>query len=244
MWDSLPEPALSGVEGNLLSARNAESPAQEFAVDPKPAKRRMMIGQQVDAMANPEHLKKLNEGPEAWNNWVEEHRKAIADLSDTDLSHRNLSGAHLVAANLKHVNLTYARLIGVDMSHADLEQATLNTAYLPGATFSSADLRGADLRASDLSFAHLDDANLNGADLRWADLNGTTSQRQTSLTLYLAKQFSPTMISAPSGDSKRLNTMAPLPSASTQSTAPKATFPNPSYVAAASQRTSSRSWGH
>jgi hypothetical protein len=134
----------------------------------------MMVGQQVDAMANPEHLKKLSEGPEAWNNWVEEHREATADLSDADFSHKNLSGANLRGANLKRVKLTYARLIGVSMPHADLELASLNTAYLPGANFVSADLRGADLRASDLSRAHFDDANLERANLGWTNLNQTT----------------------------------------------------------------------
>jgi hypothetical protein len=136
-----------------------------------------MIGHRVDTMANPEHLKKLGEGSEAWNNWVEEHPEAIVDLRNADFSHKTLSGAYLSAANLKHMNLAYARLVGVVMPRADLEFATLNAAYLPGSNLAGSDLRGADLRASDLSRVRLDDANLDSADLGWASLNQTILAR-------------------------------------------------------------------
>jgi len=37
-------------------------------------------------MANPEHVKILNQGVDAWNRWREEHREVKVDLSEADLS--------------------------------------------------------------------------------------------------------------------------------------------------------------
>jgi len=50
-------------------------------------------------MANPEHLAKLKEGVEAWNQWREEHRGIYADLINVDLSNVDLSGANLSRIN-------------------------------------------------------------------------------------------------------------------------------------------------
>ena len=37
-------------------------------------------------MANPEHLAKLKEGVEVWNQWREENRGEVVDLREADLS--------------------------------------------------------------------------------------------------------------------------------------------------------------
>ncbi|GAC1349310.1 MAG: toll/interleukin-1 receptor domain-containing protein [Ktedonobacteraceae bacterium] len=89
-------------------------------------------------MANQEHLNKLKERVQAWNQWRNEHQDIRPDLSGADLR-----GAYLNGADLR----------GADLSGADLSGADLN-----GATLSGADLRGADLNGATLS-----GADLNGA---------------------------------------------------------------------------------
>jgi hypothetical protein len=50
--------------------------------------------------ANPEHLAKLKEGVEVWNQWRREHPEAEVDFSNADLSDVDLGGANLDWANL------------------------------------------------------------------------------------------------------------------------------------------------
>jgi len=143
-----------------------------------------MVGQQADAVANPEHLAKLKEGVEAWNKWRSDHSETQIDLSGVVLLQADLSGAHLWSANLTHSNLggaqmdkaqllyadlTYARLMGAGLHRAQLQSAILNSADLRGCDLSAADLRRADLRASELT-----NANLRRADLREANLMSAT----------------------------------------------------------------------
>jgi hypothetical protein len=51
-------------------------------------------------MANPEHLAKLKEGVEAWNEWRAKNLDIVPDLSKADLQ-----GAYLMGANLWGVKL-------------------------------------------------------------------------------------------------------------------------------------------
>jgi uncharacterized protein YjbI with pentapeptide repeats len=48
---------------------------------------------QWKAMANPEHLAKLKEGVEAWNQWRVENPNVQPDLIEADLRGANLTGA-------------------------------------------------------------------------------------------------------------------------------------------------------
>jgi uncharacterized protein YjbI with pentapeptide repeats len=52
-------------------------------------------------MANKEHLARLKQGVEVWNQWRRENPKTRPDLSQA-----NLTGAHLVEADLSDTNLT------------------------------------------------------------------------------------------------------------------------------------------
>src|SRR5580693_8457306 len=118
----------------------------------------MMVGQQVDAMANTEHLAKWRAGADAWNTWRQDHPETKPDLSSLDLSRAglwkthpaetlweptlpssNLSRADFRGANLSAANFTYAMLMGTRLEAADLREAVLNSANLL-----SADLSGAD----------------------------------------------------------------------------------------------------
>lgn len=107
-------------------------------------------------MANPEHLKILKRGINAWNEWRAANRTGSllpggvqdpVDLAGADLSNAKLKGANLSDVNLSRANLGWATLIG-------------------------ADLRGANLNMAYLYWANLDDARLGGADLSWANLIG------------------------------------------------------------------------
>jgi len=103
-------------------------------------------------MANPQHLAKLHEGVEVWNQWRRENpdvrpQLRAADLSRVDLTGACLDGAHLgevnlFSAKLSGANLSGANLIGADLSDADLNGADLTGAWTARARFVNVDLRG------------------------------------------------------------------------------------------------------
>ena len=51
-------------------------------------------------MANPEHLAKLQEGIEEWNQWRRANPEVKPDLSNANLTYPVLSGTNLTYANL------------------------------------------------------------------------------------------------------------------------------------------------
>ena len=118
-------------------------------------------------MANEEHLAKLKEGVEVWNQWREDH---------LPLTKPDLSGAHLYRFDLRHANLRQADLAGANLRQADLAGANLSGADLGRANLSGADLdrtnlSGANLGHAILHIANLHEANLSKADLRGANLH-------------------------------------------------------------------------
>jgi uncharacterized protein YjbI with pentapeptide repeats len=139
-------------------------------------------------MANREHVAKLLEGVEAWNEW----RKANpdwdtidlyeADLVQTDLTGFNLTGAYLVGSDLRGARLCGARLIGASLCQAQLGGADFSRARLDRAIFTNAPLHrtnlcGADLTYADLGYTRLEDVNLRGARLRRAYLKESMMRR-------------------------------------------------------------------
>ena len=148
-------------------------------------------------MANPEHIKWLREGVQAWN----ERRKRdcfrpdlqdadirrelrklneeVVDLSGIDLrgallTNVNLANANLRCALLSHCDLSDATLNGADLTFADLSHAVaIGNANFKGATLKFAKLNSADLSGADLSTANLSYSNLAGARLESALLAGT-----------------------------------------------------------------------
>ena len=118
-----------------------------------------------------EHLAKLMEGVEAWNQWREENAEIKVDLrnvnlKEVDLRGANLSGADLHGADLSRARLSAAKLIQADLPEAILYRARLDEANLNGANLSKANLSRAYLHGADLS-----DADLSWASLIWADLS-------------------------------------------------------------------------
>jgi uncharacterized protein YjbI with pentapeptide repeats len=142
-------------------------------------------------MANPEHLKILKQGVEAWNAWHkqvwdiwrEQHPvdALIPDLTDfnrADLSGANLSGTNLCGVNLRGTNLKGANLSGANLSNADLWNAELEGANLSMAKLGDEDLcSGADLRWARLNRANLSGAFVIKANLERANLTGANLSR-------------------------------------------------------------------
>jgi uncharacterized protein YjbI with pentapeptide repeats len=129
-------------------------------------------------MANPEHLRILEQGVEAWNEWRSQNEGIRpdlreADLSDTNLSEANLSEANLAStdfsrANLTRANLTEAAVWGAFLTRAILTQASLARAQLIHTTFA-----GANLSETDLLGAYFLHTTLVGADFSGAGLSET-----------------------------------------------------------------------
>jgi Pentapeptide repeats (8 copies) len=97
-------------------------------------------------MANKEHLARLKQGVEAWNQWRRENPDARPDLSQA-----NLGGAHLVEADLSGTNLFWA-----DLAHANLHNADFSRSNLFGANLCGANLHKAILHDADLCDTGLD----------------------------------------------------------------------------------------
>ena len=88
-------------------------------------------------MANPDHLKTLKQGVDAWNAW----------RAKEPLVRPEISGADLIAADLRRANLSGADLLAVDLSRADLSGANLERTSLFDARLIEANLRSANLNS-------------------------------------------------------------------------------------------------
>lgn len=154
-------------------------------------------------MANDEHVARLREGVEQWNEWRSKNRAIRPDLGAANLrmvylSDADLHGAYLSDADLHGAYLRGADLSATRLSRADFSWADLNAANLSGAHLGSADLRGAKLREANLRRANLRGANLSegilfGADLSWAQLRGADfSQAELGETAFGCTDLSET----------------------------------------------------
>ncbi len=121
-------------------------------------------------MAHPEHLAILERGIEAWNDWRDDSRNLIPNLSDANLSGANLSQINFSGVNLNRANLSGAILNRADLYNAELNAAALGNIDLNHSNLLSAELHRADLRIADVSNANLTDAILTRADLEGANL--------------------------------------------------------------------------
>jgi uncharacterized protein YjbI with pentapeptide repeats len=123
-------------------------------------------------LANPEHLAKLKEGVEPWNQWRKQNPMLQPDLSGADLRNVDLCGAILAQADLSGASLDDAMLVTANLGAAKFPMADLHGANLAMATLVGADLSMADLHGAGLVMANLTSANLSGANLTRAELAG------------------------------------------------------------------------
>lgn len=108
---------------------------------------------------NPEHLEKLFEGVDAWNNWRRKNLNVMPNLA-----YANLGGLDLTDVNLSNAEMSRSILSGSDMRNANFYQAELYKADLRECDFSGADIRGAKLHQSDMRGANLQGSHLYRAD--------------------------------------------------------------------------------
>lgn len=133
--------------------------------------------------SNPDHVKILNQGVEAWNKWRNENPEVKPDLrtanfvtadlfrinlTETNLNEADFSGANLNEADLSRATLSSARLHGTNLIRAVLKGASLQDVKLRGA-----DLTGADLREAKFLESNLSRSSFRKANLRKANLNAT-----------------------------------------------------------------------
>ncbi len=129
-----------------------------------------------------EHMSKLTEGVDAWNEWRINSPGLIpqlkgANLYDFDLTGINFEEVNLNGAELKEINLSNANLFNAQLRSSNLKEANLSGAILREASFTSAEmkeaiLKNADARHASFRSANLKEADLSDADLREADLSG------------------------------------------------------------------------
>jgi hypothetical protein len=119
-------------------------------------------------MANPDHLSRLKDGPEPWNQWRRDHPALVPDLSGADLRQADLDGiilgaAHLAGADLARANLSWSLLQTADFRNANLQGAFLCASRLYKVNFTGADLTGADFTWALIDETIFSDATLKGA---------------------------------------------------------------------------------
>ena len=85
-------------------------------------------------MADQGHLKKLNEGVNAWNKWREECPGIFPDLRKADLYGQILTGIDFRHTNLDNADLSNANLCSASLKSASLCQTNLREAKLRNAS--------------------------------------------------------------------------------------------------------------
>jgi len=142
-------------------------------------------------MANPEHLRILKQGVEAWNKWRKENSFIIPDLRGADLNMVDISEADLFAVRLSGANLKKAVLVRANLSRTHLVKANLRSADLRAselikANLSMANLGGADISQANLYLTKLEKSDLKGANFRYSNLSMSdlTGARLTGAKLY------------------------------------------------------------
>jgi uncharacterized protein YjbI with pentapeptide repeats len=124
-------------------------------------------------MANPEHLKILKQGVEAWNKWREENPEVRPDLSGRSVvfegekfGHANFCNTNFKGAILRDSRFYRAELHGAVLDEAVLERASFYKAKLNNSSFKQAKMWNARFLMARLEVADMTGAKLNGADLR------------------------------------------------------------------------------
>jgi len=139
-------------------------------------------------MANYSHLKKIDQGVNAWNEWRKDEPSIKPDLSNADLSRKELDGIDLSGANLTNTKFRNSTIRKSDFSNSIIKKANFYGSIASEADFTftkaeysrfmSADLKKTNFSHSDLKYskfegAILTDAKFKKTELKGVDLTGT-----------------------------------------------------------------------
>jgi len=127
-------------------------------------------------MANQEHLERLKQSVNIWNQWRDKNPELLIDLSGVNLGVARLNDSDLeetIWITLSTPDLRDANLRDTDLSNADLRSGYLQGANLHGACLRGADLRGANLRGANLRKTDLSSAITAGTVFAEVDLRET-----------------------------------------------------------------------
>jgi uncharacterized protein YjbI with pentapeptide repeats len=143
-------------------------------------------------MANPEHVKILKQGSEAWNRWREKKPAVLPNLRNCelikmDLTHANLSHADLSGTNLTEANLTFANLTAANLTAANLTFANLTDADLTDASLTRANLTEANLTRANLINVNFTLTNFFYTDLTEANIENSFIQEAQFSNIDLSK---------------------------------------------------------
>jgi uncharacterized protein YjbI with pentapeptide repeats len=135
-------------------------------------------GYSVNHMANAEHLRRLEQGVEGWNQWRRGQGDRPLDLHGANLQGYHLNGIDLQGANLRAANLNGTSLVGANLQGANLVCASFLQACLMQANLADANLMRSRLVLTNLTKAYCAGANFSGAIvlgcyLMWANLSET-----------------------------------------------------------------------
>src|SRR5437016_2783917 len=86
-------------------------------------------------MANEAHLKILEQGVKAWNEWRIMNDRIIPDLRGANFIDKSLNGANLTSALLSGARSSGAYILGANLSGAFLDDAQFNETLLMGSNF-------------------------------------------------------------------------------------------------------------
>lgn len=126
-------------------------------------------------MANPEHVKILEEGVAAWNTWRDENPDIIPDLQDHKFKTKhdekpapqgnNFKMIRIIGEQFENINFMKTNLRGASLVGINLRGAHLMQADLEGAKLLQTDFRGANLGGVIFNQAYLSEVNFEGARL-------------------------------------------------------------------------------
>jgi uncharacterized protein YjbI with pentapeptide repeats len=124
-------------------------------------------------VANPEHLKLIQEGVTVWNSWRQRNPIEHPDLSKAELTCADMRGANLAGASLWRAEARQADFRGADLSSADFMRARLGGSDFREANLTRTDLGWTDLVGANFERTHLTDVVFTYADMEAANLRGS-----------------------------------------------------------------------
>ena len=151
-------------------------------------------------MANPEHIKILQKGKDAIEQWYDTQAESIStEDNGLDLSRYDFSGHHFYKLELRNACFTKSRLqkaafslcnlMGACMDYADMQNSRISEVDLSfmvaqGADFSNASIEqtnfyDANLKASKFCESALETLSFINTDLSYCDLSGSTIRDTT-----------------------------------------------------------------